>query len=122
MAYGQLPPVPNFEGRVGWEFGPQVAGHHVFEVGLSGLYGRTRAVDPIGALIQGIFLPPGQAVSDTWGANVDLQVQLERIGFRGELWTGEAAGTYFVGALQSLNPILGTPIRSQGPGISALMR
>lgn len=106
--------LPNFEGRIGWEIGPTIDGHKVLEIGVSGLYGQTRAVDPVGLVFEGIVLPPGQAVSDSWGVNLDVQLQWKHFGIRGEIWTGQAAGTYFMAGLQSLNPLLGTPIRSTG--------
>jgi hypothetical protein len=63
------------------------------------------------ALIGGIIFPALDDVATTWGVCLDGQLQGQVFGARGELWTGQAAGTYFVAALQSLNP------NAQGDGI-----
>ena len=107
--------IPNFEARVGWEFGPEIDDQKVFAIGVSGLWGETRAIDPLGVILDGIgVLPPGQAVSTSWGVNLDWQMRCRYFGARGELWTGEGAGTYFMASLQSLNPIDGAAIQSSG--------
>ena len=109
---------PNFEGRLGVELGPERNGVRPIEIGISGLWGETRSFDParIDDSTPGfpIILPPVNVVSTTAGGNIDFQFRGERFGLRGELWKGQAAGTYFVAVLQSLNPVTGRGIRSIG--------
>ena len=45
---------------------------------------------------------------------IDAQMRGESIGFRGEAWWGQAAGTYFVAILQSINPQTDQAIESLG--------
>ena len=97
---------PNIETRLGLGLGPDTGGQRPLEVGVSGLIGQTRAVDPT--------LTPKALVSETWGVCVDTRLAGERFGANGEFWVGQAAGTYFMASLQSLNPLLDTPIRAIG--------
>ena len=74
------------------------------------MIGETQAVaDEL--LDQGIIIPAIDDVSTTWGVCMDAQLQGKVFGARGEVWTGQAAGTYFMATLQSLNP------NAQGDGI-----
>ncbi|MBN2296729.1 MAG: bZIP transcription factor [Pirellulales bacterium] len=51
----------------------------------------------------------------TWSFNTDLDMPItSRFGVRGELFCGEALGTYLGGIGQSINPNTLEPIRSQG--------
>jgi hypothetical protein len=112
--------IPNFEGRLGLAFGPERDGHRAFEFGLSGLWGETRAFDPARFLEDDesgdptLLLPPVQTVSKSAGGCLDFQLYGERLGFKGEFWIAQTAGTYFVGVLQTLNPVTGDGIRSIG--------
>jgi hypothetical protein len=109
---------PNVETRIGVELGEMRGGVRPFEFGVSGLIGETQAVQDE-ALAGGIIQPALDDVSTTWGVCLDAQLQGKIFGARGEVWMGQAAGTYFMAALQSLNPdAQGTniprPIRSYG--------
>ena len=109
---------PNFEGRIGVELGQEMTdGYRPVEIGVSGLWGETRAFDPAQILVdenEFVFLGALQEVSTTAGLNLDLQIRGPRMGFRGEAWKAQAAGTYFVGILQTLNTETGRGIRSVG--------
>ncbi len=111
--------IPNFEGRIGFELGPECDGIRPLELGISGLWGETRAFDP-GQIasdpitMDPIFLPAVNNVSTTAGGNIDFQLRGARAGVRGEFWIAQTAGTYFVAVLQSLNPATGSGIRSIG--------
>ncbi len=109
---------PNVESRLGVELGPLCDGVRPLEIGISGLIGETQAV-PDEALIEDIIFPAIDDVSLTWGVCLGAQLQGPVFGARGEVWTGQAAGTYFMAALQSLNPDaqgddIPNPIRSIG--------
>ena len=100
------------------ELGELLDGVRPLEFGVSGLIGGTQAVADE-ALIEGIIVPAIDDVSLTWGVCLDAQLQGQVFGARGEVWTGQAAGTYFMATLQSLNPDaqgdnIPNPIRSIG--------
>ncbi len=61
-----------------------------------------------------VILPAVSNVSTTAGGSLDFQLHGERMGVRGECWVAQAAGTYFVAVLQTLNPATGNGIRSIG--------
>ena len=104
---------PNVESRVGLELGSQTDYGRPMEIGLSGFIGETQAVaDPL--FDQGIILPALDEVEQAGGACVDLQLNGRKFGFRGEAWWGQAAGTYFVAVLQTLNPQTGRALESVG--------
>ncbi|MCP4081437.1 MAG: hypothetical protein P8J91_05645 [Pirellulaceae bacterium] len=108
---------PNFEGRIGLEYGTEIDGQRPLEIGVSGLWGETRAFDPARIDLDQneiIFLGALQEVSTTAGMNIDLQLRGPRVGMRGEFWMAQAAGTYFAGILQTLNSETGKGIRSIG--------
>ena len=109
---------PNAEMRVGLALGCPDEGVRPFGLGVSGLIGETRAVDPgsivIGPANELIVTHPRDVVSDMWGINMDARFAGERFGVHGEVWAGQGAGTYFMAALQSLNPQTGQAIRSVG--------
>ncbi|QDT68661.1 hypothetical protein MalM25_15850 [Planctomycetes bacterium MalM25] len=108
---------PNVETRIGLELGTPRDGQSPLEVGVSGVIGQLRAVDPGGVFDGGagpVIVFPAEEISEIWGVNVDAQLHGERLGARGEIWVGEGAGTYFMAALQSLNPDTGSPIGARG--------
>jgi hypothetical protein len=117
-ARGQDNGIPNFEGRVGLELGPEKDGHRTMEIGISGLWGETQAFDAarfvFGPGDETVLLPAVSNVSTTAGGSIDFQLHGERAGFSGEFWAAQAAGTYFVAVLQTLNPATGDGIRSIG--------
>ena len=75
-----------------------------FEIGLSGAIGEVQAV--AASLIggPGVIFPAIDEVEQTRAVALDFQLKCERMGFRAEAFWGRAAGTYFVGVLQTLNP------------------
>lgn len=107
---------PNLEGRIALGMGPMEptnmgmipAPHRPFEVGVSGLIGETRATAAL-----------GERVSTTWAVGADGRFKLtERLGVQGELFYGQAIGTYNGGIFQSLQLLgagdPGTGIRAVG--------
>jgi hypothetical protein len=74
----------------------------MFAVG--GLIGETRDVD----------ITATSLVSTTWAVIPELRIQLGCWGFQGEVFVGEAIGTYNAGIGQSLNPLTGEPIYTAG--------
>lgn len=109
--------IPNFEGRVGLELGEEWNGARPVSIGLSALWGETRAFDPAFFNFQSgelTLIGALQNVSTTTGFNIDFQFRGENFGVNGEFWMAQAAGTYFVGALQTLNSSSGQGIRSIG--------
>ena len=105
---------PNIEGRAGLELGPQCDYGRVFEIGLSGVLGETQAVADQAIDNIGNFFPAIDDVAQTRGAALDFQLRGPMIGLRGEVWWGQAAGTYFVATLQSLNPETAQAVESVG--------
>lgn len=104
---------PNIESRIGVELGPVRSFGRPIELGVSSVFGETQSIaDP--ALLDDIILPAVDAVAQTRGVALDCQFKGERFGFRGEAWWGQAAGTYFVATLQSLNPETSQAIESFG--------
>ncbi len=97
---------PNVEAR--WEIGlgPDDNGQRPVMVAIGGLIGETRAVDFTGR--------PVANVSTTWGVMPELRVQYGCVGFQGELFVGEALGTYNAGIGQSLNALTDEPIYTAG--------
>ena len=66
-------------------------------------------------------MPAAGDIATAWGGCLDAQLTGDIFGALGEVWMGQAAGTHFMAALQSLNPniqpddtLLPTPIRSFG--------
>ena len=77
------------------------------EIGVSGLWGETQAFDPAFLFDAGgetVFVPAAENVSTTAGGCIDFQLHGQRAGLRSEFLIAQAAGTYFVVVLQSLNP------------------
>jgi hypothetical protein len=97
---------PNVETRVALALGTQDQNtkERPVELGLGSVIGQLRAV----AGDQG-------RVSETWGVVGDLRVAvMDWFGCKGEVYTGQALGTYGGGISQSLNLITGGPIRDTG--------
>ena len=53
-------------------------------------------------------------MSSTWAVIPEVHVQFDRWGFQGELFAGDAIGTYNAGIGQSLNPVTGEGIYTAG--------
>ena len=94
---------PNVEGRIAFGLGRPRGAARPFEVGLSGVIGETRAFGPLGT---GVFT--------TWGVSPDFQFSGENFGFRGEVFAGQALGTYNMGIGQSLEANGFNAIRTVG--------
>ena len=111
---------PNIEGRLGFEIGDETDGERPIEIGVSGVWGEVLTFDPAFFLEDDesgdplFFVPADTNVSTTAGGCVDFQFRGRKVGLRGECWVGQAAGTYFVGVLQTLRPETGDGIRSIG--------
>ena len=103
---------PNIEARVGVELGRALAHGRPVEIGVSGVIGEIQAVLP--AFPGGLIFPGADEVEQTRGVCLDLQLRGERFGIRGEAWWGQAAGTYFVATLQTINPETDQAIESIG--------
>jgi hypothetical protein len=100
---------PNVEGRVALGLGPTegagLAAKRPFEFGISGVVGQIRTTVPL----------VRQVVVDVWGASVDFRWKVnDFFGVMGELYTGQALGTYSGGVLQNINTITREGIRSSG--------
>lgn len=86
--------VPNLEGRVSAAFGRERGGGtRPLEIGVSSVYGGIRSAR--GA--------DSASVNNTWAVALDLSVGGRWAGLRGELWTGQAIGSYQGAIGQSLN-------------------
>lgn len=104
---------PNLETRIGLELGSVKNYGRPFEVGVSAVFGEVQAVaDQL--IYEGIVFPAEDETAQTRGIALDLQLKGETFGIRGEAWWGQAAGTYFVATLQSLNPNTAQAIASKG--------
>ena len=104
---------PNVESRIGLQLGPECDMGRPVEIGISAVWGELQAVaDQL--ILDGLVEPGLDEVAQTRGVCLDLQLKGDRLGCRGEVWWGQAAGTYFVAALQSLNPETDQAIESVG--------
>ena len=99
---------PNGEARLSLGFGApkeRAGGRQLrpLEVGFSGVVGQLRVLDNIRALTP-LTLTSDRTVIDVWGAAFDGQLALgRRLGFSGELYTGQGLGEYMSGILQTYN-------------------
>jgi hypothetical protein len=99
---------PNVEGRLAYSAGPYVATSggkkRPFGIGVSGLIGQLRRV--------GLF---SNAITDVWVVGTDVRVPInEWLGVKGELFHGQAIGTYNGAALQNFTLVTREGIRSSG--------
>ena len=101
---------PTIEGRTALTLGHRGKGCKPTVLGLSGHIGNV-GFD---------YYTGGHLLADdlrrrTWSLNLDLTLPItDRFGFKGELFTGEALGTYLGGIAQSINPVTLEPIQSRG--------
>jgi hypothetical protein len=101
---------PTIEGRTALTLGYRGRGCKPIVAGLSGHIGNVGFDHYAGGA-----LLADDVRRRTWSLNLDLDVPItDRFGLRGELFTGEALGTYLGGVGQSINPITLEPIRSRG--------
>jgi len=96
---------PNVEGRVALGLGAIGAAGRPFEIGISGVVGEIRSTPATGTRV----------VTDVWGAGVDLSWKMsDRLGVKGEVYTGKTLGTYNGGILQNTNATTFEGIDSSG--------
>jgi len=100
---------PNVEGRVALALGPLIGegplAMRPFEWGVSGLVGQLRTTQTANQ----------QIVADVWGLGSDFRWSITpRFGFQGELFVGQALGTYGGGILQSVNVVTKTGVQDSG--------
>lgn len=101
---------PNVEARVALGFGmldsAGPAPMRPFEMGVSGVIGQIRTTP----------LPPDpRVVADVWGLATDIRWSVnQHFGFMGEVYTGQALGTYNADILQTTNVDTLQGIRSSG--------
>lgn len=104
LSFGEPNGLPNFEGRIALGLGELAASaaspqpQRPFELGISGMYGQLRT-------ITSDFLNPSvRIVEDSAMVGADLSVQVsDRMGLKGELFYGQALGSYLGGVAQSVN-------------------
>ncbi len=101
---------PNVEGRAALGLGPIVGegplARRPFELGVSGVIGQLRTTN---------FATGERVVADVWGLGVDLRWAItERFGIQGEVFTGDALGTYDAAILQTVNALTFDGIRASG--------
>ncbi len=100
---------PNVEGRMALAFGA-LAGAGLeavrpVEFGISSVVGQIRTSS----------VPTGRVVADVWGFGTDARVAFTpRFGVKGELFIGQAFGTYGGGILQNVNSTTFDAIRATG--------
>jgi hypothetical protein len=100
---------PNIEGRAAWACGPLTGegplATRPFEVGVSGVVGQVRNTVPF----------TRQVVADVWGLGTDFRWAVTpRFGLQGELFVGQALGTYMGGILQNVNVSSFTGVHTGG--------
>ena len=105
---------PNFEGRIalgmGCIEGAGLAAKRPFEIGISGVVGQMRTT-----VRRPDQLPINRVVTDVWGLSTDFRWKMtDCFGVMGELYTGQALGTYNGGILQNTNTVTDEGIRSSG--------
>src|SRR5262249_4136086 len=100
---------PNVEWRAALALGPMtgegLAAKRPFEIGFSGVVGQMRNTIPLTV----------QVIDNVWGAGADLRWTIrQRLGVQGEVYTGQALGTYMGGILQNVNSSTFQALRSSG--------
>jgi hypothetical protein len=100
---------PNLEGRIalglGCLEGVGPTAKRPFEIGVSGVVGKVRTLE-IGVR---------QEEANVWGAAADFRWKLTKcFGVMGEVFTGQALGTYNGGILQTTNSVTFDGIRTTG--------
>jgi hypothetical protein len=106
---------PNVEGRLEFGFGENqefMGGRkqRPLEFGVSGAVGQIRATR-----VSPSTPGPAREVDGIWGLGSDLQwVMTDRLGVKGEFFTGQTLGEYNAGVLQNFNSQTFRPIRTTG--------
>jgi hypothetical protein len=103
--------VPNGEGRLLWKHGSASDGAWLawpeFELGVSAAGGQFRTISPTG-----LFTAYDTSL---WGVALDGAWRIApRLGFQGEIFTGQALGPYLATIFQTVNLATQQPIRSVG--------
>jgi hypothetical protein len=101
---------PNVEARLAFGYGPLeqlgLEAQRPFETGISAVVGQLRSIDP---------KISRRSLANVWGLAADYRWQFtEAWGIAGEIYTGEALGTYNGAILQNFNNLTGKGIRSTG--------
>jgi hypothetical protein len=102
--------IPNLEMRASWAVGQPVQvgleAKRPFEVGLSTLAGQQRTT---------LAVPLTRVVDDVFGVAADFRWKInDRWGFAGEVFHGQAIGTYGGGVFQSVNSATFQPVHATG--------
>jgi hypothetical protein len=100
---------PNVEARAALALGPRVGKGPLvvrpFEWGVSGLIGQIRTTQTANL----------QVVADVWGLGSDFRWSITPLfGCQGEVFVGQALGTYGGGILQNVNSVTKTGVRNSG--------
>jgi hypothetical protein len=100
---------PNVEARAAWAVGELkqegLAAVRPFEVGISGVVGQMRSTQILVT----------QVVADVWGLAADYRWRVNDFwGLAGEIFTGQALGTYGGGILQNVNSVTFEGIQATG--------
>jgi len=110
---------PNLEGRLNLGFGAsseRAGGRQLrpVELGVSGIVGQLRVLDNIRPT-DPLTLVSDRSTVNVWGAAIDGQIALDRrIGFSGELYTGQGLGEYMAGILQTYNRATNKAVPTSG--------
>jgi hypothetical protein len=101
---------PNVEGRAAVALGPLEGegplAQQPFEVGVSCVIGQVRSITPS---------PSRRVVADVWGVGADARWKItSRCGVLGEVFAGQALGTYNGGVIQNTNSTTQEGIRTAG--------
>ena len=107
---------PNIETRIAFASGPVegtgLDAKRPFEIGISGVVGQIRTIEPI----------VGRVIANVWGLSVDYRFNLtDSWGIAGEVYTGQTLGTYNGGILQNINVDTLEGIRSTGGWIETFV-
>jgi hypothetical protein len=99
---------PDVELRAAWAFGPEqqvgLAAKRPFEVGLSSVVGQLRTINVA-----------TRVVANVWGLAGDFRWRInDRFGLAGEVYTGQALGSYGAAVFQSVNTTTFAPVHVNG--------
>lgn len=105
---GDHSPWPVLEGRTALTLGERGKGARPITVGLSGHIGEQDFDFLTSPVVRNVPMR-------TWSANLDLYAPLtDRLGFQGEIYTGENLGAYLGGILQGVDIASRSPIGDRG--------
>lgn len=104
--------LPDLQAHIGLAFGPSIdAGPRIFELGVSGLFGRRQVV-----LVNPNVPPPGEVRQyPTWAFVADGSLRLgPSTLIEGEYFIGQLLGDYSGAIFQTVDPVKKVPIRARG--------